>query len=72
VKLSFGWLAPVTFTPASRASPDRLDAMVMALTDLMLGNTMGGDITDLIEVNDRLRGSAVWTPDAVPSGLTQW
>jgi len=31
-----------TYTPDTRESPDRLDAMVWALTDLMLGANDGG------------------------------
>ena len=31
-----------TYTPDTKESPDRLDAMVWALTDLMLGANEGG------------------------------
>lgn len=34
-----------TFTPESGQSPDRLDALVWALTDLMLGSTTTGDFS---------------------------
>jgi predicted phage terminase large subunit-like protein len=34
-----------TFTPESGDSPDRLDALVWAITHLMLGNQVGGDFS---------------------------
>jgi phage terminase large subunit-like protein len=34
-----------TYTPDAGSSPDRLDALVWALTDLMLGTTVTGDFS---------------------------
>jgi hypothetical protein len=45
----------------------------MGLSELMLGNAMGSDVTDLIDVNNGLRGnSACPTPDATPGGWGRW
>ncbi len=62
-----------TFTPTSNSSPDRLDALVMALTELMLGIAAGGDVIDLIEVNHTLCERGAWLiPDALAGRLGQW
>ena len=36
-----------TFTPESGESPDRLDALVWAITHLMLGQSVGGDFSSV-------------------------
>ena len=61
-----------TFTPTSTGSPDRLDAMVMALSELMLGPGMATDVADLIDLNKTLRNGPSLTPDAMPGVMGSW
>jgi phage terminase large subunit-like protein len=61
-----------TFTPTSSGSPDRLDAMVMALSELMLGSGMATDVSDLIDLNKTLRNAPSLTPDSMPGLMGSW
>jgi predicted phage terminase large subunit-like protein len=62
----------VSFTPTSSGSPDRLDAMVMALAELMLGPGMATDVSDLIDLNKTLRNAPSLTPDSMPGIMGSW
>jgi predicted phage terminase large subunit-like protein len=62
----------VTFTSDSDSSPDRLDAMVMALTDLMLRRDVPYDMAGLVEANPWLSWTSSSRPGATPRDRCPW
>jgi predicted phage terminase large subunit-like protein len=62
----------VSFTPEAGYSPDRLDAMVMALTDLMLRPAVTTEIRGVAEANFSLRRVSPFTAGAPPRGWGPW
>jgi predicted phage terminase large subunit-like protein len=62
----------VSFTPESGGSPDRLDAMVMALTDLILRRVVTTNLSGFAEANAQLRRSSPFTSGVTPRALRAW
>jgi phage terminase large subunit-like protein len=62
----------VTFTSDGDGSPDRLDAMVMGLTDLMLRRDVPYDMAGFLEANPWLSRPSSSRADATPRDRQPW